>query len=249
MPPTVNPRLKSVGFYMAEYINSFKGLSSTNARIDGLMANFSGLQNLEKAVDSVLRKLSLSDKVQANVAYTKSGHYTRTQFDIWFAEVVRIELGKVLGIMRNKAVQKARLGAKAGSASSAVLRRMYKGEYAGNINIGGNRGRISSRRRLYEPGTIKPRHVSQRTININEYYGPDRDFILRFLEGGTDVRTAKSFGPTGRRSTASWGNRGSISPRPFFQSMGSDMEMAAQQLGKTLTGRVEEWIDKAFKEE
>ena len=234
---------------MAEYINSFKGLSSTNARIDGLMADFSGLQNLEKAVDSVLRKLSLSDKVQANVASTKSGHYTRAQFDMWFAEVVRIELGKVLGIMRNEAVQKASLVAKAGSASSAVLRRMYKGEYAGNINIGGNRGRISSRRRLYEPGTIKPRHVSQRTRNINEYYGPDRDFILRFLEGGTDVRTAKSFGPTGRGSTASWGNRGSISPRPFFQSMGSDMEMAAQQLGKTLAGRVEEWIDKAFKEE
>lgn len=234
---------------MAEYINSFKGLSSTNARIDGLMADFSGLQNLEKAVDSVLRKLSLSDKVQANVAYTKSGHYTRAQFDMWFAEVVRIELGKVLGIMRNKAVQKASLGAKAGSASSAVLRRMYKGEYAGNINIGGNRGRISSRRRLYEPGTIKPRHVSQRTRNINEYYGPDRSFILRFLEFGTDVRTAKTFGPTGRRSTASWGGRGSIDPRSFFHSMSSDMEQAAQQLGHTLTGYVEDWIEKAFKEE
>jgi len=233
---------------MAELYNSVQGLSITNARIEGLMADFSGLQNLEKAVDGVLRKLELSDKVQANVAFTKSGHYTRTQFDMWFAEVVRIELGKVLGIMRNKAVQKAR-AAGAGSASTAVHRKMYRKEFTENLNIAGHRERISSRRRLYTPGRIKPRNVNDRTRNLNEYYGPDRDFILRFLEGGTDVRTAKSFGPTGRGSTASWGNRGSISSRSFFQSMGSDMEMAAQQLGKTLAGRVEEWIDKAFKEE
>ena len=234
---------------MAEPINGFVGLSQTNARIDGLMADFSGLNNLEKAVDSVLNKLAVSDKVKANIAYTKSGHYTRTQFDMWFAEVVRIELGKVLGIMRARAVQKANSTARAGSASTAVLRRMYKNEFAGNINIGGSRGRISSRRRLYEPGKIKPRHVSKRTKDINEYYGPDRSFILRFLEFGTDVRTAKTFGPTGRRSTASWGARGAIEPRSFFHTMSSDMEQAAQQLGQTLTGYVEAWTEKAFKEE
>ena len=233
---------------MAELYTSVRGLNVTNNRIDGLMADFSGLKNLEKAVDSVLRKLQLQDRVTQNVAMVKGGNMSMQEFDGWFSELVRVELGKVLGIMRARAVQKAR-GVGAGSASSAVLRRMYKDEYAGNINIATPRGRISNRKRLYEPGKIKPRHVSDRTRTINEYYGPDRGFILRFLEGGTDVRTAKSFGPTGRRSTASWGARGNIAPRSFFHNMSSDMEQAAQQLGQTLAGHVEKWIETQFKEE
>ena len=241
------PYNKSVIMAEGQYAG-FAGLSRINAQIDALRADFSGLNNLEKAVDGVIRRLQLNDKVQSNIAFVKSGHYNRAQFDIWFAEIVRIELGKVLGIMRAKAVQKASSTAHAGSASSAVLRRMYKGEFAGNINIGGNRGRISSRKRLYEPGKIKPRYVSNRTKDINEYYGPDRSFILRFLENGTDVRTAKTFGPRGRGSKATWGARGNIAPRSFFHTMSSDMELAAQQLGQTLTGYVEEWLDKAFKE-
>jgi hypothetical protein len=235
--------------YMAEFASSFRGLNVTNNRIDGLMADFSGLKNLEKAVDSVLRKLQLQDRVTQNVGMVKSGNMSMQEFDGWFSELVRAELGKVLGIMRARAVQKAQTVAKAGSASSAVLRKTYKDEYAGNINIASPRGRISSRKRLYEPGTKKPRHVGDRTRQINEYFGPDRGFILRFLEGGTDVRTAKSFGPTGRGSTASWGNRRSIAPRSFFHNMKNDMEQAAQQLGQTLAEHVEKWMETQFKEE
>lgn len=225
----------------------FAGLWRTNAQIDALRADFSGLKNLEKAVDGVIRRLQLNDKVQGNIAFVKSGHYNRAQFDIWFADVVRQELGKVLGIMRNKAIAKAR-AAGAGSASTAIHRRMYKNEMTEALTIGGSRGRMSSRKRLYTPGAKKPRYVGDRTKDINEYYGPDRHFILRFLEFGTDVRTAKSFGPTGRGSTATWGARGNITPRSFFHTMSADMELAAQQLGQTLTGYVEEWLDKAFKE-
>ena len=234
--------------YMAELTSGFKGLNVTNNRIDGLRADFSGLSNLDKVVSSVLNKLALRDNVHQQVGMVKGGKMSMQEFDGWFSELVRVELGKVLGIMRARAVQKAR-GAGAGSASSAVLRRMYKDEYAGNINIATPRGRIALRKRLYEPGTKKPRHVSGRTRQINEYFGPDRGFILRFLEGGTDVRTARSFGPTGRGSTASWGNRGSIAPRSFFHNMRSDMEQAAQQLGQTLAGHVEKWIETQFKEE
>ena len=233
---------------MAELVSGFRGLNVTNNRIDGLMADFSGLKNLEKAVDSVLRKLQLQDRVAQNVAMVKGGNMSMQEFDGWFSELVRVELGKVLGIMRARAVQKAR-GVGAGSASSAVLRRMYKEEYAGNINIATPRGRIALRTRLYEPGTKNPRHVSGRTRQINEYFGPDRGCILRFLEGGTDVRTAKSYGPTGRGSMASWGARGNIAPRSFFHNMSSDMEQAAQQLGQTLAGHVEKWIETQFKEE
>ena len=223
-------------------------LNASDARIDGLMADFSGLQNLDKAVNSVLERLKLDASTQFSLSMVRSGAMSREQFDGWFSELIRKELGKVLAIMRAKAVQRAR-GAGAGSASSAVLRRMYKGSFGGNINIAESKKRISNRKRLYEPGKLKPRHVSDRTRDINEYYGPDRGFILRFLEGGTDVRTAKSFGPTGRHSTASWGARGNIAPRSFFHGMSSDMEQAAQQLGHTLKGYVEQWVETQFKEE
>ena len=212
------------------------------------MADFSGLQNLDKAVNSVLEKLKLDASTQTNLSMVRSGTMSKEQFDGWFSELVRVELGKVLAIMRARAVQKAQ-AAGAGSASSAVLRRMYKDRFGGNINIAESKKRISSRKRMYTPGKIKPRHVSDRTRQLNEYYGPDRSFVLRFLENGTDVRTAKTYGPTGRGSKASWGARGNIAPRSFFHGMSSDMEQAAQQLGDTLKGHVEKWIEKEFKEE
>jgi hypothetical protein len=233
---------------MEEFITGYRGLNATNARVDMLRADFEGLKNLDKVISSVLHRLALQENVKQQVSMAHTGTISRASFDGWFSEVVRQELGKVLAVQRANAVKKARTQAKAGSASSAVLRRMYKDELAGNINIASPRGRISSRRRLYEPGQKRPRHVGARTRQINEYFGPDRGFILRFLEFGTDVRTAKPFGPTGRGSTASWGTRGNIEPRSFFHTMKSDMEQAAQQLGQTLTGYVEKWIETAFKE-
>ena len=233
---------------MAELTSGFTGLNVTNNRIDGLMADFSGLNNLEKIVSSVLNKLALRDNVNQQISMVKGGNMSLQEFDGWFSELVRAELGKVLGIQRAKAIQKAR-EAGSGSAQTAILRRTYKNEYAVNLNIGENRGRISNRTRYYQPGWLKQRHVSDRTRKLNEYYGPDRSFILRFLEFGTDARTAKTFGPTGRGSTASWGNRGAIEPRSFFHKMRSDMEEAAQQLGHTLRGAVEKWIEHKFKEE
>ena len=233
---------------MAEFITGYRGLNVTNARVDMLRADFSGLKNLDNIISSVLNRLELQDNVSMQVQMVRSGAMSRANFDGWFAEVVRQELGKVLGVQRALAVQKARqVGA--GSASSAVLRRMYKDEYTGNINIASPRGRISSRTRNYQPGWLKQRHVGDRTKKINEYYGPDRGFILRFLEGGTDVRTATSYGPTGRGSAASYGARGAIAPRSFFHTMQSDMEQAAQQLGQTLRGHVERWIERKFKGE
>lgn len=240
---------------MAELYSSFRGLNVTNNRIDMLRADFSGLNNLDKVISSVLKKLSLKDNVTQNVKMVKGGRMSLQEFDGWFSELVRAELGKVLGIVRNKAVAKAR-GAGAGSASSAVLRRMYKREYTGNINIGGNRSRITNRKRIVpEPnggksGIRRPRTMKDRTKQLQEYFGPDRSFVLRILESGRDVYMATPEGPTGRGSKATWGRRGAMAPRNwFFHSMKSDMEQAAQQLGQTLTGSVEKWIEQQFKDE
>lgn len=229
-----------------DYTKGFSKLPGTSYRIGTLLADFSGMNDLEKKFNMLMDKLMLSDHVQGAVTLTKGGSWSVEQFDMFFAEVVRKEMGKQLGILRAKAKKKAK-DVGAGSAAGAVMRRTYKNMLAVNINIAGHRGRLSSRKRLYEPGKIKPRHVGKRTRAVNEYYGPDRDFILRFLNGGTDVRTATSYGPKGRHSKATYGGRGNIAPTNFFESMSSDMELAAQQLGQTLINHVEKFIERQYK--
>lgn len=238
---------------MAQYVGGFAGLNVTNSQIDSLRADFSGLNKLDSIVDKVLNRLALQSRTQHYVGQVKSGQLKMGEFDYWFADEVRRELGKVLGIVRNKAIAKAR-AAGAGSSSSAVLRRIYKNSFTGALHILGNRGRLSSRERIVpEPtggvsGIRRNRTVSKRTEQIRKYYGPDRSFILRFLEGGTDVRTANPSGPTGRGSKATYGARGNIQPRSFFHTLGADMEQAAQQLGETLIQHVEEFVQKQFTE-
>ena len=230
------------------------GLPVTDRRIDGLMADFSGLDNLENIVEKVIQRLSLKDNVTQQADLVRRGHMSMQDFDGMFSELVRIELGKTLGVLRAKAVKKA-MSAGAGSASSGVMRRMYRGEYAGNINIAGHHGRISSRSRVVEEptggksGIRRHRTVKPRTQQLREYYGPDRDFILRILDNGRDTYTATPEGPTGKFSMATYGKRGAISPRNwFFHSMKSDMEEAANQLGQTLMGSVETWVEQQFTE-
>ena len=232
-----------------------RGLSVTTNRIQSLRADFKGMENLDKVVDKVVRRLAARDAAQGRAALVKSGAMTLADFDGWFAELVRVELGKTLGILRNKAVQKAR-NAGAGSASSAVLRRMYRSGMEGNINIAGGNKRLSSRTRVVPPpnggksGIRRTgRTVKDRTKKIREYFGPDRGFILRILESGRDVFKATADGATGPHSGATWGRRGAIAPRPwFFHSMKSDMELAAQRLGQTLTTAVENWVEQEFNE-
>lgn len=230
-----------------------KGLNKTNERIGILMADFSGLVNLEKVVSDVLVHLQTATQVRQNVRMVKGGSMSMEQFDDWFSGVVRAELGKTLGIIRNKAIKKAR-DEGAGSAQTAVLRRMYRASYTGNVNIAGHHGRISNRDRVYpepkggESGIRRPRTVKKRTEQLRKYYGPDRDFILRILEGGRDSFMATPEGPTGRKSMATHGKRGAMSPRPFFNTLQSDMEQAAQQLGETLVHRVKSWTETKFTE-
>jgi len=219
-----------------------------------LMADFSGLVHLDDIVNKTLKRLETQARDSGMVGFVRSGAWSMDTFDGYMAEMIRKELGKTLAIVRAKAVQKARQ-AGAGSASSAVLRRMYKNSFTGNINIAGGNRRISSRRRIVpEPdggrtGIRRQRTVKSRTKQLREYFGPDRGFILRILEGGRDVFMATPDGPTGRGSKATYGRRGSIAPRNwFFHSMHSDMEQAAQQLGQTLMTAVEEWIEQKFTE-
>lgn len=233
---------------------SINGMPATNERLGMLAADFSGLKALDDIMEKVVTRLAASSRVQMTAARVESGSMSSSEFDYWFSEEVRRGLGMVLGVVRAKAVAKAE-AAGAGSASSAVLRRTYRKEYAVALHIAGNRKRISNKHRVVDApsggasGRRRTRSVSKRTKDIREYYGPDRSFILRFFEGGTDVRTAKNrVGVSGRGSGATYGARGAMGARSFFSGVHTDMEEAAQQLGRTLADNVRSWVETQFNE-
>jgi hypothetical protein len=208
-----------------------------------MRADLMGLETLEKAVADCFERLS-----------ARAGGNSEA-FEEYFSALVRKELSEQLDRLRNEAVGEA-VKAGAGSAATAVLRRMYRDALAGNINIGGNRKAAASMKREQEDptggrsGIHRDRTVKARTKRIREYYGPDRGFILRILESGRDEYMATSDGPTGRGSMATYGRRGSIGARNwFFHSMSSDMELAAKELGETLVGHVEKWVERKMKSE
>ena len=233
---------------MSTYLQA---LHATSGNVEFLRSEFQGLEKVNDIITDMLKKLQLKDNVRQQWNMVYNGTITIEQFDGWFAPIVRQELGKTLGIVRNKAIAKAR-AAGAKDAATAVSRRTYKDSFDGNINILGNRKRVSFKQRVYpaptggKSGILRKRSVQPRTVELYQYYGPDRSFILRFLENGTDIRTAKSSGPTGNRSQATWGNRGSIGARNFFGQVKPEMDAAAKQLGSTLVNYVENWIDEVF---
>lgn len=214
------------------------------------------MENIDQTLGTLLEKLAMSSRAQGMSRLVKTGVMSLEDFDGWFAELVRAEIGKTLGIVRNKAIAKARgvLPNDKGNAATAILRRTYKDGRGGNINILGNSRRMSNKQRVVdEPsggvsGKRRVRTIKDRTQQINSYYGPDRAFILRMLEYGTDVRMAKADGAIGRGSKATYGRRGAIAARSFFHTLGADMEEAAQQMGQTLVNNVEQFINKKISE-
>lgn len=106
------------------------------------------------------------------------------------------------------------LGENRRKADKALYRHVSKSGLFASVDITSRR-RASGARIPYIEGRQKIRTISDRTRKLQTYAGGDAAFILRFLQGGTDVRTARASGPKGRGSKATYGRRGSITPRPF----------------------------------
>ena len=111
----------------------------------------------------------------------------------------------------------------------AVRTSVYRRVFGGNVNI-------LNPRKAHGGGSYEPpRHPSHRGGNRRKRsantqrmmsYGPlDRGFILRFLNEGATGRSIQ-FKPDDRRKVDKWnqhpntGNRGSITARHFFRSLG-----------------------------
>lgn len=150
----------------------------------------------------------------------------------------------VLSHVRKDVSQAARgaMGADPRQAYKAVKTAVYRQILGGNVSIL-NKKRGSTQFSAYEPPR-KPsrrggnrRTRSPRTDDLIHYAGPDRAFVLRFLNQGTNPRVIKDFKYDESRKVDKWnkhpntGFRGAIRPRNFFRlTSHSAMRKASQEL-------------------
>ena len=126
-------------------------------------------------------------------------------------------------------------------AYRAVKSSVYRKILGGNVSIlnpkrAGTRYKLMLQRKL----DINPkqwggnrRKRSQRTEQVDSYFGKDRAFILRFVNSGTNERKTK------------YGNRGSIAARNWFANMAPhEIELAAGNLAEVIDDELAE----AYKE-
>ena len=139
-------------------------------------------------------------------------------------------------------------------AYKAVKTAVYRQILGGSVSIL-NKRRAGTKFSAYEPprnpslrgGNRRTR--SPRTNDLIHYAGPDRAFVLRFINEGTQNRVV-DFAPNKSRKVDKWnkhpntGFRGRIAPRNFFaNSSHRYMQQAAEQL----TSLIDELIKKETK--
>ena len=122
----------------------------------------------------------------------------------------------------------------------AVRKMLYKQVLGGSVNI-------LNRKKAGARGSVGTSHRgrTQRTEQIMSYQGRDRQFILRFLDSGTNGRVTTHMNghtimrtqkvPWHRYKSGQIGGRGSITPRNFFGPAATKaIEKAAKRLSEMI---------------
>lgn len=198
---------------------------NSNIQIDGLVQQRQELENL------LMSNPAMEKKVQ---------------------KIVR----KVLSHVRKDVSQAARgaMGADPRQAYKAVKTAVYRQILGGNVSIL-NKKHAGTKMSAYEPPRkLRPKQRggnrvsrSPRTDDLMHYAGPDRAFVLRFVNAGTNDRYAgygrnKGGAEETALRTGGRGFRGRIAPRNFFSlTSHSAMRKASQEL--------QQLIDELIKQE
>lgn len=146
-------------------------------------------------------------------------------------------------------------------AARAVRTSVYKKILGGNINILDSK-KAHGTNNYEPPKTLRPgqrggnrRPRSKRTYKVMHYAGEDRQFILRFVNSGTQQRAIERLMEFKRASGGSkfkwvqdaskYGNRGSIAARNFFKT-GADPRLmrAMAYLADMINEELENMLNK-----
>lgn len=142
-------------------------------------------------------------------------------------------------------------------AYKAVKTAVYRQILGGSVSIL-NKRKAGTQFSSYEPPrTLTPGQRggnrmkrSPRTEDLVHYAGPDRGFVLRFLNAGTGTRGIKGFNYDESRKVNKWnkhpntGFRGSIAPRNWF---GDRSQREVERAADRLTQLIDELIQQEMK--
>lgn len=138
-------------------------------------------------------------------------------------------------------------------AYKAIRTTVYRQILGGNINLlnpkkaGTPHASLPPAPRTGRGGNRRKRE--KRTVNLQSYWGPDRAFVLRFLNQGAGPRSIKNFKKNGNRKVDRWnsspntGNRGTIASRDWF---GNASLQALRDGADNLTTLIETLIAERF---
>lgn len=147
---------------------------------------------------------------------------------------------KLMRAARNKVSKDARSNMKSDPRQSyrAIKHTVYRRIIGGNISIlakrkaNNKKAQFVGRRKIdenpHQRGGNRIKRVDDARNRLNEYWGSDRSFALRFIQG-TDSRESR------------YGNRGSISGRRWFETSSISR---IEELAKLFNEAMAEYIDK-----
>jgi hypothetical protein len=155
----------------------------------------------------------------------------------YFDTNVRAAVRKVLKEARGKISEDAKsyIQDDPRKAYRAVKHTVYKSLFGGNVSILSKRRAGAKydliRQKKLQPGQVggnrRPRIAANN--RLDQYYGSDRGFILRFLSSGTTSRQTR------------YGNRGSIRSTNMFSHIASwHMQEAATQVANAINEYVKQ---------
>lgn len=199
-----------------------------NVQIDGLVEQQQALEAL------MMKNPAMEKKVQGLIRKV-------------LMEVRRAMGNEARGAMRSDPRQ----------AYKAVKTAVYRQILGGSVSILNKRKRGTQFSSYEPPRKLRPKQRggnrmprSPRTDDLIHYAGPDRGFVLRFLNAGTGNRGIKNFNYDENRKVDKWnkhpntGFRGSIAPRNWFGNRSQrEMENAADRL----TQLIDELIQQEMK--
>lgn len=215
--------------------NTYTGHDAVNA----LRNEYMDIVGVDEIINKVLYKLMIRDynnsqEAKYGVTFSQFSH-AGLQEKGAFAKMVRNEVGRTLGIVRNKMrkIAAESLPRDPRKARQAVKSSKWKKQIGGSVSLYDRLKRNGYRAAIPPTKSGRPRKMSKRTEQIMSYWGTDRAFILRFINhGATDRMTGRYGGPSL--------NRGSIPAHNFFRN--ADGIMMAE------TGEMTERIEKLIEE-
>lgn len=201
---------------------------------------------LSMAADGTIEIKGLEERIkQFGEASTKNPEMRKR-----INEVIRKVLSKVRKDLQKEARMGLRMNDDPRKAYKAVRMAVYRRIFGGQVNILQS-GRTYSEGFYYEPMRHPSlrggnrRAQSMRTRKVMSYEGPDRGFILRFLNQGTQNRNITHLVETKRADGTSkfkwssdggkYGNRGRITARNWFGNASlRELEKASLELDTTI---------------